>query len=92
MSNYFIPRYLFKIVDYVNPMPSKYLYIEIEDRNKECDDQKYSFFISLKDMFIFREGKNILIGNKYKEINLTHYEIDQADDNYNKLKCLLNLP
>ncbi len=102
MSNYYVPKYIFKVISYTNnyfqlnkdnlSLLPKYLYIEVEDKNKECENQKYSFFLSLKDMYVFREGKTITIGNKNKEINLVHYEIDQADDNYNKLKGLLNLP
>jgi len=101
MSNYWVPRYTFKLVDYnfnwtVPPANlSKYLYIEIYDKNKDCkDDYTTTHFISLKDMYIIREGKTILIcgSTKSREINLTHYEMDQADSNYSILKHLLNLP
>ena len=98
MSNYFTPKYCFKIYDYsknyVTPPPflPKYLYIQIDDKNKEYDDQLYSFYLNLKDMFIFREGKNITIGNKKKEITITHYDLDTAMENYCKLKQILDLP
>jgi hypothetical protein len=99
MSNYWIPKYIFKVLDYnsnwtVPPtnLP-KYLYIEIYDKNKECqDDQTTKHFISLKDLYIIREGKTIIIGTKSKEINLTHYEMEQANTNYSILTKLLNLP
>ena len=98
MTNYFIPKYCFKICDYSNnyvippPFLPKYLYIQIDDKNKEYDDQIYSFFFNLKDMYIFCEGKNITIGNKNKEITITHYDLDTANENHYKLKQLLNLP
>ena len=99
MSNYWIPKYTFKLVDYNSnwtvPPPNlpKYLYIEIYDKNKDCeDDYTTKHFVSLKDLYVIREGKTILIGTKSKEINLTHYEMDQADANYAILKQLLNLP
>jgi hypothetical protein len=99
MSNYWVPRYTFKLVDYnsnwtVPPanLP-KYLYIEIYDKNKDCDeDYTTKYFFSLKDLYVIREGKTILIGTKSKEINLTHYEMDQSDANYEILKNILNLP
>jgi hypothetical protein len=100
MSNYWIPKYIFRLVDYnsnwtVPPanLP-KYLYIEIYDKNKDCEDDYITkYFISIKNIYIIREGKTILIGsNKSKEINLTHYEMNQADANYLILKQLLNLP
>lgn len=99
MSNYWVPKYTFRLVDYnsnwtVPPtnLP-KYLYIEIYDRNKDCeDDYTTKYFFSLKDLYVIREGKTILIGTKSKEINLTHYEMDQADANYQILQQLLNLP
>jgi hypothetical protein len=99
MSNYWVPKYTFKLVDYnsnwtVPPANlQKYLYIEIYDKNKDCDeDYTTKYFFSLKDLYIIREGKTILIGTKSKEINLTHYELDQANTNYDILKNLLNLP
>lgn len=99
MSNYWVPRYTFKLIDYnsnwiVPPVNlPKYLYIEIYDKNKDCDtDYITKYFFSLKDLNIIKEGKIILIGTKSKEINLTHYELDQADANYEILKNLLNLP
>lgn len=98
MSNYFIPKYTFKVMDYSanysNPPPSlpKYLFIEIEDRNRECDDQIYSFFISLKNVYILKESLSLIIGNDIKEINIIHYEKEQLDNNYTTLKNLLGLP
>lgn len=99
MSNYWIPKYTFRIVDYnsnwtVPPVNlPKYLYIEIYDKNKDCEDDYTSkYFIGLEDLYVIREGKTILIGTKSKEINLTHYEMDQADTNYQILQNLLNLP
>ena len=54
MSNYWIPKYTFKIVDYnsnwtVPPVNlPKYLYIEIYDKNKDCEDDYTSkYFIGL---------------------------------------------
>lgn len=99
MSTYWIPKYTFKLVDYdsnwtVPPanLP-KYLYIQIYDKNKDNeDDYTTTYFFNLKDLSVIREGTTILIGTKNKEINLTHYEMDQADKNYQILKQLLNLP
>ena len=98
MSNYFIPKYTFKVIDYIGnysipPVNQpKYLFIEIEDKNRECDDQIYSFFISLKNVYIFKESLSLIIGNDIKEINIIHYEKEQLDNNYQKLKELLNIP
>lgn len=99
MSNYFTPKYYFKIVNYnqnwITPPSNlpKYLSICIDDKNKiNEEDQFYSFFISLKDVYFIKEGKNIIIGNKNKEITITHYEKWQADENNYKLKKLLNIP
>ncbi len=98
MSTYFIPKYNFTLMDYsdnyITPLESrpKYLLVEVDDRNRECEDQKYSFFIYLEDMYLIKSGLNIIIGTKNKEWTLTHYEKQQADDNYYKLSQLLNLP
>jgi hypothetical protein len=98
MSNYFIPKYVFKVIDYnsnytIPPVNQpKYLFVEIEDRNRECDDQIYSFFISLKNVYIFKNSLNLIIGNDIKEINIIHYEKEQLERNYQKLKELLNIP
>ncbi len=97
MSTYYNPIYKFKVVDYKsnysNP-PSdlaKYLYIEVYDQNRECNEQNFSFFLSLKDLYLFKNGLLITIGNKTKEINLRHYELNQADQNYHKLLNILNI-
>jgi hypothetical protein len=99
MSNYFIPRYNFVVIDYsanytIPPAEAqpKYLFIEVEDRNKDCDGQIYSFFMSLKNVYIFKESLSLIIGNDIKEINIFHYEKEQLDNNYRKLKELLNIP
>jgi hypothetical protein len=97
MSTYYNPIYKFKIVDYnsnySNP-PShiaKYLYIEVYDQNRDCDEQNMSYFLSLKDLYLFKNGLLITIGNKTKEINLRHYELNQADLNYQILLNLFNI-
>jgi len=96
MTTYYNPVYKFKLVDFdsntSNPNnQTKYLFIDVYDQNRECNKQKFSFFISLKDFYMFNHGLLITIGNNCKEINLRHYEIDKANDSYDKLKCLLNL-
>lgn len=97
MSTYYNPVYKFRVVDYnsnySNPPPdlAKYLYIEVYDQNRDCDEQYYSFFISLKNYYLFRNGLLITIGNDAKEINLRHYEMNQANQNYEILKKLLGI-
>lgn len=98
MSNYFIPKYTFKVIDYIGnytvpPVNQpKYLFIEVEDKNLENDFQIYSFFISLKNIYIFRNGLNLIIGNNIKEINVIHYEKEHLERNYQLIKQLLNIP
>lgn len=98
-NNYWKPKYTFKVFDYdsnwTTPPTSnpKYLYVEIYDKNKDNEDNyTTTHFVSLKNLYFRREGKSIIIGNKQKEININHYDMDQADENYQKLKQLLNLP
>ena len=98
MSNYFIPKYTFKVIDYIGNYSTppvnqpKYLFIEVEDKNLECDYQIYSFFISLKNIYIFRNGLNLIIVNNIKEINVIHYEKEHLERNYQLIKQLLNIP
>lgn len=99
MSTFYKPHYWFKLMDwssqYLTQSASesvyKYLYIKVCDRNRDIDEQEYSFFISLQNLYIIRNGLSITIGNINREFNLSHYEKSDADETYSRLCLILNI-
>ena len=100
MSTFYKPHYWFKLVDwsgqYLTPSASesvyKYLYIKVSDKNRNADEQEYSFFISLEKLYLIRNGLSITMGNINREFSLTHYETSDADETYSRLCSILNIP
>jgi hypothetical protein len=99
MATFYKPHYWFKIMDYTghyskpsdNESVYKYLYIKICDKNREEDEQDYSFFISLEKLYVIRSGLSITIGNVNKEFTLPNYEKSDADESYNRLCGILGI-
>ena len=99
MATFYKPHYWFKIMDYIghyskpsdNESVYKYLYIKICDKNREEDEQDYSFFISLEKLYVIRSGLSITIGNVNKEFTLPNYEKSDADESYNRLCGILGI-
>ena len=93
MSTFYKPHYLFKIMDWSNQYSTqsvsesvyKYLYIKVCDKNRNVDEQEYSFFFSLEKLYLIRNGLSITIGNINREFTLSHYEKSDADETYNKI-------
>lgn len=101
MSTFYKPNFLFKLIDYLHNYEIfntqttpiyKYLLIKVNDKNREDDEQEYSFFISLEQLYIIRNGLSITIGNINKEFTLTNYVKLDADETYNKLISILSIP
>ena len=99
MSTFYKTHYWFKIMDWTGQYLSKsdsesvykYLYIKVCDKNRNADEQEYSFFISLQNLYLIRNGLSITIGNINREFNLTHYENSDADETYNRLCSILHI-
>lgn len=99
MSTFYKTHYWFKIIDWTGQYSTqsasesvyKYLYIKVCDKNREEDEQEYSFFISLEKLYIIRCGLSITIGNVNKEFTLSHYEKSDADESYNRLCGILEI-
>jgi hypothetical protein len=70
----------------------KYLYIKVCDKNRDEDNQEYSFFLSLEKIYIIRNGLSITIGNVNNDFILSHYENSDADESYNRLCEILGIP
>ncbi len=100
MSTYYKPHYLFKLVDWIGQYQTqastestyKYLYIKVCDKNREEDEQEYSFFISMAQVYLIRNGLSVTIGNINREFTLTHYEKSDADETYGRLCGILGIP
>ena len=101
MSTFYKPNFFFKLIDYShnykiynhsNSPIYKYLLIKVNDKNRDEDEQEYSFFISLEQLYLIRNGLSITIGNINKEFTLTNYTKSDADETYNKLICILSVP
>lgn len=100
MSTFYKPHYWFKLVDWSGQYSTqaatesvyKYLYIKICDKNRDVDEQEYSFFISMEQIYLIRNGLSLTIGNINREFTLTHYEKSDADETYNRLCGILNIP
>ena len=99
MSTFYKPHYFFKIMDwssqYLTQSASesvyKYLYIKVCDKNRNIDEQEYSFFISLQNFYLIRNGLSLTIGNYNREFTLSHYDLCDADETYNRLCSILNI-
>lgn len=100
MSTFYKPTYFFKLIDYhhnytiiehTTDLIYKYLLIKVNDKNRDCDEQEYSFFISLEKLYLIRNGLSITIGNVNKEFTLTNYTKSDADETYNKLISILSI-
>lgn len=99
MSTFFKPQYTFKIMNWTDQYALqtnsksiyKYLYIKVCDKNRDIDEQEYSFFISLEKLYLIQNGLSITIGNINREFTLSHYEKCEADEIYRKLCSILNI-
>ena len=95
MSTFYKPHYWFKIVDwagqYSTQSPTESVFIKVCDKNRDVDEQEYSFFFSLEQIYLIRNGLGITIGNINREFTLTHYEKSDADETYNRLCSILNI-
>ena len=99
MSTFYKPQYTFKLINWVEQYTLqhesksiyKYLYIKVCDKNRDFNEQEYSFFISLEKLYLIQNGLSITIGNINREFTLSHYEKCEADEIYSKLCSILNI-